>query len=78
MSQFEQDGNFRSQYNKLWDASVDYKRPAASASEVQSSPNCKTESAKQSPRLCSLGSLLIACLCELRVQTNHGVSNNFV
>ena len=34
MGQYEQDSSFRSQYNKLWDASVDYKRPAPSASEV--------------------------------------------
>lgn len=34
MSQYEQDVGFRAEYNKLWDASIGYKRPAASASEV--------------------------------------------
>lgn len=34
MEQYASDAAFRAEYNKLWDAAVDYKRPAATASEV--------------------------------------------
>ena len=57
--QYEQDSSFRSQYNKLWDASVDYKRPAASASEVHNSLISQHGLTRQSLELCMLQRILI-------------------
>ena len=40
MHQFASNADFRADYNKLWDAAVDYQRPCPSASwnEVQDTP----------------------------------------
>jgi hypothetical protein len=38
MGRYASDSSAREEYNRLWDAAVDYNRPAATASEVSDLP----------------------------------------